>query len=1020
MQSPATESVRLLSRVTLTMLALFAVPWLAGIHALAAPSDDTSPGLTKYQAYVAAYNQERAELARAATVPVEAPDFAQMVAQPRADNHVLVRFADTRTSPDALRSLGVTHSKSLGFVPGLHRMQVPAHISMAAMLEKLNARPDVAYAEPDYRTLTTLIPNEPNITGGEWWLNQIRAFAAWDVSTDATAIGPVAVFDTGVLATHPDLVDNMWVNPDEIANNGIDDDGNGYIDDIHGIQALFTTITHGTPVAGTICGQGNNAIGYVGSAWDCQIMDIESVESTNNTVAAVVVGLDYAISEGSRLSNHSWRLFTFSQALADAVTQAETQGHLMICAAGNEGNNIDVQNVNFPARLPNDNVITVAASTQSEARISYSSFGPVSVDLAAPTEFVTVAEPAGYGGFSGTSQASPVVAGAVALAWSQAPEWSYLEIRQHVLDHVRTSALWTGLTTTGGILDMQAMMENIDPDTDQDGIPNSTDPDDDNDGVLDEDDAFPRDPNESVDTDSDGIGNNADTDDDGDGVADVDDWAPLDPAEQFDTDNDGVGNNADADDDNDGTPDAQDACPLDPDETLDSDGDSVCDNSDAFPNDPTENSDADGDGVGDNADNDGDNDGLPDTVETIIGLTIFSDDFEASSGWITNPDGTDTATTGAWAIGEPAQTSSDQDGTPIQLGTTTSGVNALVTDPTGTDLGCCDIDGGVTSVRSPPIVIPQTVTAVNLTLNYNFAHTLNAEVVDFFRITVEGASDVVVLDLAGLPGQQRGGAWTAYGADLTAFAGQTITLHIAAADNGGGSLIEAAVDDVAIVVSAMPDQDNDGVDDLFDLDSDNDSIPDVIEAGLQDVNNDAKVDDVADQGTVTTPPDSDGDGLPDYLDLESSNPNNDGTAYDIQTGPFAGEDTNGDGTVNDLDANGGTDANGNGYDDVFETTMIDTDGDGVFDGVDNCSAVANSDQRDTNNDGYGNACDADLNNDCVVNVVDLGILRAVFFSADPDADFNGDGVVNVVDLGWMRLGFFMAPGPSATDSCSGS
>ncbi|MEO1576277.1 MAG: thrombospondin type 3 repeat-containing protein, partial [Pseudomonadota bacterium] len=101
------------------------------------------------------------------------------------------------------------------------------------------------------------------------------------------------------------------------------------------------------------------------------------------------------------------------------------------------------------------------------------------------------------------------------------------------------------------------------------------------------------------------------------------------------------------------------------------------------------------------------------------------------------------------------------------------------------------------------------------------------------------------------------------------------------------------------------------------------------------------------------------------------------------------------------------------YTDTIELIQgVDTDGDGVLDGDDNCTLIANADQRDTNGDGYGNACDADLNNDGVINVIDLGQLRAVFFSNEADADFNGDGVVNVVDLGIMRAAFFGAPGPS--------
>ncbi|MGZ9898945.1 thrombospondin type 3 repeat-containing protein [Shewanella gaetbuli] len=165
-------------------------------------------------------------------------------------------------------------------------------------------------------------------------------------------------------------------------------------------------------------------------------------------------------------------------------------------------------------------------------------------------------------------------------------------------------------------------------DSDEDGIGNNADPDDDNDGVADSDDAFPLDDSESVDTDEDGIGNNADTDDDNDGVLDTDDAFPLDETESVDTDGDGIGNNADPDDDNDGVADTDDAFPLDEAETVDTDmdgignnadpdddNDGVVDNDDAFPLDPEETSDADGDGVGDEADLDDDNDGVEDSID---------------------------------------------------------------------------------------------------------------------------------------------------------------------------------------------------------------------------------------------------------------------------------------------------------------------------------------------------------------------------------------------------------------------
>ncbi|MGH1490104.1 MAG: S8 family serine peptidase [Acidimicrobiales bacterium] len=442
------------------------------------------------------------------------PTFADMASSERISDRITVRLAP-EVSPATLSAQGLTHLGQVGrgLLDNTHSFQISAAAAnnYAQLLDVVNARAGVVYAEPDYRLEQAAVPNDPQITPGSWWLNQINAFEAWDIATDASAIGPVAIFDNGI-NPHQDLNSNLWSNPDEIAGNGVDDDANGYVDDINGITVSTGSGGHGTPVSGTVCGQGNNGIGYVGSAWDCQLMELRSALTFEGAASDFATAIAYAVGEGSKISNHSWRVFTYSQVIADVVTNAEPAGHLFVAAAGNEGNNIDVQNVNWPAKLPNPNVLTIAASTISETRISYSSYGPTSVDLAAPTEFITAcgSSPSCYSGFSGTSQATPVVTGAVALAWSQAPDLNYAEVKQAVLDSARPVASWTGLTVTGGILDMAALMGAIDLDTDGDGIPDSEDPDDDNDGVLDVDDAFPKDPTETKDSDGDGIGDNAD------------------------------------------------------------------------------------------------------------------------------------------------------------------------------------------------------------------------------------------------------------------------------------------------------------------------------------------------------------------------------------------------------------------------------------------------------------------------------------------------------------------------------
>lgn len=513
----------------------FSEYWVNQVNAHLA--QERTPGWLKFENYQIQQGRD----------PLQLPTFDRMAASEHIPGVITVRIADGVDTFTALSDIGLAHKQALN--PALpeariHVYALPENMPMREAVEVVNAHHNVAYAEPDYKIEWALAPNESNggiSSGNAWWLNQINAYEAWDTITDATAIGPIAVYDQGILRSHEDLQGNFWVNPDEIAGNGVDDDNNGIVDDINGrTNRVFGG--HGTPVAGTICGRGDNGIGYVGSAWRCQLMDTGGPLSFSAAVSDAMASLLYATNKGSRLSNHSWGIRNdYSQAFKDVITQIADDDHLMVIASHNFNSNIDAAPV-YPASYDNENILSIAASNQSEGRISYSNYGRTSVDIAAPTEFNTANSSGGYSGFSGTSQATPVVTGIVGLAWSMDPSMTYREIKQLVLDTARPVSAWRGLTVSEGIIDMKRLVESVIVDTDGDGILDDVDTDDDNDGVLDVDDAFPKDPEESVDTDGDGIGNNADRDDDGDGVNDEDDWRPLDPNEQYDTDGDGIGN----------------------------------------------------------------------------------------------------------------------------------------------------------------------------------------------------------------------------------------------------------------------------------------------------------------------------------------------------------------------------------------------------------------------------------------------------------------------------------------------
>jgi hypothetical protein len=179
------------------------------------------------------------------------------------------------------------------------------------------------------------------------------------------------------------------------------------------------------------------------------------------------------------------------------------------------------------------------------------------------------------------------------------------------------------------------------------------------------------------------------------------------------------------------------------------------------------------------------------------GTTVFSDTFETTTGWTTNPSGTDTATTGQWVRGDPAGTSSG--GVTLQLGTTVSGTNDLVTGAAaGASAGEFDVDGGTTSIQSPAIVLPATGT-LTLRFSWYLAHLSNASSADFFRVRIVGPSGTTTVFSQAGSATNRAGAWATATANLTSFAGQTIRIRIEAADASTGSLIEAGVDDVTVL-----------------------------------------------------------------------------------------------------------------------------------------------------------------------------------------------------------------------------
>jgi len=346
-----------------------------------------------------------------------------------------------------------------------------------AALEELRASGLFEYVEPDWQVQPYQIPNDSAFRNGTLWglANSgqdggtsgvdVQAEAAWELGLgDPNLV--VAVIDTGVRYTHRDLADNMWVNPGEIAGNGIDDDNNGYIDDVHGINAItgsgdpFDDDDHGTHVAGTIAAVANNNGSHVGVAPNCKIMALKFLGANGGSTADAITCIDYATDMGVKITNNSWGGGGFSQALEDSIAAAGAAGSLFVAAAGNDATNNDSIPA-YPASYDLDNIISVAALDRNGELAIFSNFGSESVDIAAPGVeiFSSIASSnSSYDHFSGTSMASPHVAGVAALLLSQDPDSTIAETRLRLLQTSEPLSGLSGRIATGAIVQARSAL----------------------------------------------------------------------------------------------------------------------------------------------------------------------------------------------------------------------------------------------------------------------------------------------------------------------------------------------------------------------------------------------------------------------------------------------------------------------------------------------------------------------------------------------------------------------------------
>ena len=433
------------------------------------------------------------------------PPTALRLDIPYAEGELLVRFAPQgdacEPNVDSASMLmstigGASVELEYSIVPGLCLIRLPEGMTVEEGIKALSESDDVLYVEPNYEVnALSVIPNDPRF--GELWNMHntgqsggtadadIDAPEAWDVATGGGSEVIVAVIDTGVDYLHPDLAANMWINEAEFNGTpGVDDDGNGYVDDIYGYDFAYYNGDpiddngHGSHVSGTIGAVGNNGIGVAGVCWNIKIMALKFLFSGGSGYTSDAVScVQYATLMGARVMSNSWGGGGYSSALENAIRAAGDAGILFIASAGNGySSNNDIY-PHYPSSYELDNVVAVLSTDHYDLLSEHSNYGLISVDLGAPggdydNKILSCYMDGGYYWAYGTSMAAPHVSGACALVWSASPKLSHMEVKDLIMRTVDPLPILSGRCVSGGrlnlhsaILETGAAWIDITPDT---------------------------------------------------------------------------------------------------------------------------------------------------------------------------------------------------------------------------------------------------------------------------------------------------------------------------------------------------------------------------------------------------------------------------------------------------------------------------------------------------------------------------------------------------------------------------
>jgi len=329
--------------------------------------------------------------------------------------------------------------------------------------------------EPNYEGQISRTPNDtllPHMYSASTTSDgKIYLPEAWELSTGSSNV-VVGIIDTGIDYNHQDLAANIWSNPGEIASNGIDDDGNGYIDDIHGIDPINNDTnpiddqSHGTHVAGTIGGVGNNSRGVVGINWTVSQIACKAFSSAGTgTVSAIVTCLNYLVNLKNNfginilVTNNSYGGFPYTNAMYNAIASSGDADIIYVAGAGNNGTNNDSTPF-YPASFVLSNIISVGATDSQATKAGFSNFGASSVDISAPgVSILSTIRNNQYAYYNGTSMATPHVTGAIALIYAYRPSYVYSQVINSILSTGTVIAGLFGKNSTSSLLNVEEALK---------------------------------------------------------------------------------------------------------------------------------------------------------------------------------------------------------------------------------------------------------------------------------------------------------------------------------------------------------------------------------------------------------------------------------------------------------------------------------------------------------------------------------------------------------------------------------